>query len=336
MGAGVQWNERPEQSRGALNFSFREIGRLPSAMAEEVLTGLRQQPKAISPKYFYDTEGSRLFSRICELSEYYPTRAEEFILRHNASSIARRLGRDISTVEFGAGDCQKACILLETGAVAAYVPIDISRMHLRRAALRVAGDFPELSVRAIAVDFIAQADRLPDALPAWGKRLLFYAGSSIGNFEPSEAIRLLRTFHDLALADGGLLIGFDLKKDVQVLERAYNDAHGVTAAFNLNVLARLNRELDANFDLTGFRHVAYYNSALGRIEMHLESVRRQRVELNGETVELWPHERIHTENSYKYSVEEFDGLAAAAGFARREIWTDPRRYFAVGLYSPAR
>ncbi len=312
--------------------SFTTVEADGRTMEEEVLAGLRSSPKRIPPKYLYDAEGSRLFDRICELPDYYPTRLETAILKQHSRTILDRIGPDLCIIEPGAGACGKGRLLLGTRQASAFVPLDISAEFLRSAALDVADSFPHVSVHAVAMDFITGLDGLKPLLPLAAKRLIFYAGSSIGNFDPPDAARLLGRFHRLLEEGDGLLIGYDLRKDPNVLHRAYDDPEGVTASFNLNLLARFNRELSADFDLTRFRHVAVYNEAHSRVEMHLESLAAQRVRIGNESVAFEPCERMHTENSYKYTVEGFDAMAAASGFSRLEVWTDPASYFAVGLY----
>lgn len=316
--------------RGRVNFTRVEAD--AHTMEKEVLTGLRSSPKRIPPKYLYDAEGSRLFDRICELPDYYLTRAETAILKQHSQTILDRIGPDLCIIEPGAGACGKGRLLLETRQVSAFVPLDISTEFLRDAALDVADSFPHVSVHAVAMDFVTGLDSLKPLLPPAAKRLIFYAGSSIGNFDPPNAAWLLGRFYDLLDKGDGLLIGYDLQKDRNLLHRAYDDSEGVTASFNLNLLARFNRELSADFDLSRFRHVAVYNEAQSRIEMHLESLAVQRVRIGTESVAFDSSERMHTENSYKYTVEGFDAMAAASGFSRLEVWTDPASYFAVGLY----
>ena len=325
----AQWNDRCSRD----NFTITEVEVDCRTMGEEVLAGLKGVPKAISPKYLYDEEGSRLFDRICALQEYYPTRTETSILKRHAAAILDRLGWGLSIIELGAGACHKGRLLLETGKVSNFIPVDISTEYLRGEALRVARSFPHVSVHAVGMDFLISLDTLGSILPDPGKCVIFYAGSSIGNFDPPDVRRLLVQFHKLLRKDDALLIGYDLKKNPDLLRRAYNDSEGVTAAFNLNLLARFNRELGADFDLGAFRHVALYDEALGRVEMHLESLLAQEVNIAGERVSFDTFERIHTESSYKYSVAEFDAIAAEVGFDSAGVWTDPVGYFAVSLYT---
>lgn len=301
----------------------------PAHLAAEVLVGLRQRPRAIPPKFFYDTEGSRLFDAITQTPEYYPTRTELQILSAHAPEIAARVGTGSLLVEPGGGSCAKVRILLEGLRPCAYVPMDISREHLWLAAEQVAAEFPWLEVHAACTDFTRLLE-LPDSVPA-GPRVAFFPGSSIGNFDPSAAVDFLRAVGELVGAGGFLLIGVDLKKDRGLLDAAYNDSAGVTAAFNRNLLVRINRELGADFDLNAWNHRAFYDEAQGRIEMHLVSTQAQRVRIGAESFAFQVGESIHTENSYKYGVEEFQGVAAQAGFQPEAVWTDDARLFSVHL-----
>jgi L-histidine Nalpha-methyltransferase len=293
----------------------------------DVLAGLSRPQKRLPAKYFYDVAGSRLFDRITELPEYYPTRTEVGILHQNAGAIAGRCGPHCLLVELGAGSLTKVRLLLDQlDRPAGYVPVDVSGDHLRSAAAVLADDFPDLDVRPVVADF-TRSFALPD-VPA-GRRVVFFPGSTIGNFDPPEADALLRRVARLVGPGGGLLLGVDLRKPVDVLERAYNDAAGVTAAFNRNLLVRINRELGADFDPAAFRHHAFFNREQSRIEMHLVSERRQRVHIGGVVFEFGAGESIHTENSYKYDVGEFAERAAACGLQLGQAWIDPRNYFAV-------
>ena len=304
--------------------------------AEEFVAGLRAQPRAIAPKWFYDAEGSRLFERICELPEYYPTRTELALLAQHAPAIADRIGPGAEIVEFGAGASVKVRLLLDALTAPGlsprrFVPVDISGEHLSHAAAALRNDYPGLAVEPVAADFTA-ALTLP---PAAGPRLGFYPGSSIGNFDPAAAEALLRRFRGW-LAGGPLLIGVDLVKDPALLHAAYNDASGVTAAFNLNLLARANRELGADFELANWAHSAFYQPALRRIEMHLVSRRRQRVCVDGQRFEFDEGDSMHTENSYKYTVDGFHALAHRAGFKATKVWTDAERRFSLHWLEPAK
>lgn len=297
---------------------------------QAVLRGLAQPRKAIPSKFLYDAQGSALFDAICDLPEYYPTRTEFGILRARASAIAELVGPGAALVEFGGGSCQKARILLDAfEAPAAYVPVDVSGEHLEKAAADLAAEYPQLAVVAVCADYM-RPFRLPPAAQAAAKRVGFFPGSTIGNLRPEEARAFLTHAARLLGRPGGeLIIGVDLKKDPARLHAAYNDAAGVTASFSRNLLARMNRELDAGFDLDAFAHDAFYNAARGRIEIYLRSLVEQTVPVAGRRIRFAAGERIHTEYSYKYGVDEFAALAAEAGFRAVESWTDPDRLFSV-------
>lgn len=287
--------------------------------ADDVISGLSARPKQLSPKYFYDAVGSALFDRIVRLPEYYPTRCELRILRDHAPDIASQFPSGCALVEFGAGSSRKARVLLAAAAgIEAYVPVDISGDFLRQEAARLRRDFPRLAVHPIVADFTKPFE-VP---PALAPRVGFFPGSTLGNFEPREAVKFLRQAGELLGHDSLFVIGVDLVKAPDVLSRAYNDAAGITAAFNLNLLTRINRELGANFDLSTFEHRAFYNGEQGRIEMHLVSTQRQEVHVNGTTIEFRAGETIHTENSYKYTIESFEALARAGGWQPLKTWTD--------------
>lgn len=289
-------------------------------MRADVLHGLMLPQKRLAAKYFYDAPGSRLFDAICELEEYYPTRTEIDILRRHGAAMAERLGRDALLVELGSGSSLKIRVLLEALSPAVYMPVDISKDHLLHSAESLAATFPALQVHAVCADY-----SVPFELPVDDHehpRAAFFPGSSVGNFDPADAERLLRRVGDLVGPEGRLLVGVDLVKDHRILEAAYNDAAGVTADFNLNLLTRINRELDADFDLTGFRHRAWFNPASSRIEMHLISTREQHVVVAGQRFTFGVEESIHTESSYKYSVDSFHQLAGRAGFEAEQVWTD--------------
>lgn len=312
-----------------MKLTFHDLHPSPADLAAEVLAGLGRRPRAIPPKFFYDARGSALFEAITETPEYYLTRTELALLRAHAAEIAARVGRGSLLVEPGGGSCAKVRILLEGLRPCAYVPMDISREHLRAAAEQVAAEFPWLEVHAACGDFTRRL-AMPAALPA-GPRVAFFPGSSIGNFDPDAAVAFLAAVADLVGGDGFLLIGVDLKKDRAVLEAAYNDGAGITAAFNLNLLARINRELGADFDLSAWRHRAHYDPSLGRIEMHLVSLRDQQVRVAGHSFAFAAGETIHTENSYKYDSREFQALAVRAGFRPEAAWTDAGGLFSVHL-----
>lgn len=306
---------------------FYDYHPAPEDFESAVLEGLWQWPKQIAPKYFYDQRGSELFDAITELPEYYPTRTEIRILEDNGERIADFLGGDCMLVELGSGSSRKIRVLLDALQPAAYVPLDISRDHLLNSAQALANDYPQLQVHAACTDYSTDFDipELPSRLPRAG----FFPGSSIGNFEPAEARALLRRV-GRHLGDGGkLLIGVDLKKDNAILHAAYNDAQDLTAAFNLNLLERINRELDGDFDIGNFRHHAFFNDRAGRIEMHLVSSRDQQVHVAGRSMSFAAGESLHTENSYKYTIDEFRTLAAESGFVAEQVWTDDQRLFSV-------
>lgn len=306
-----------------------------SDFARELHAGLGQPQRSIPPKFFYDAEGSALFDRICALPEYYPTRTEIRILTDCAREIAAQIGPEAEIIEFGAGSLTKVRLLLDAlESPRRYVPIDISGEHLQAAAERLRADYPALEVQPVVADYT-----MPLVLPmrerGIGQRVGFFPGSTLGNFSPAEALAFLQLAHRL-LRGGGLLLGVDLVKDPALLHAAYNDAEGVTAAFNLNLLKRANRELGSNFELDGFRHTAFYNAPLRRIEMHLVSRRAQEVALGGQRFAFEEGETIHTENSHKFTVEGLRALAVKAGFRPAAVWTDPERLFSVHwLQAPA-
>jgi dimethylhistidine N-methyltransferase len=293
----------------------------PAKFAADVLDGLTAKPKRLPPKYFYDEAGSALFERITELPEYYPTRCEVALLRDHAPAIASLFPSNCALIEFGSGSSKKARILLGAAAtVEAYVPVDISGDVLQQDAAQLRRDFPRLAVHPLIADF-TQAFEIPAPI-ALLPRVGFFPGSTIGNFERHEAAQFLR--HAGAMLGEGavLVVGVDLVKDTKILCPAYNDAEGVTAKFNLNLLARINRELGASFDLSAFEHHACYNPEHGRIEMHLASTRRQKVRVGGKTITFRAGETIHTENSYKYTVGSFEALARGSGWSPLAVWTD--------------
>lgn len=306
---------------------FHDLHPTPADLRAEVLAGLALPQKRIAPKFFYDAEGSRLFDAICRLPEYYPTRTEIGILRTHGREIAAALGRDTLLIELGSGSSLKIRVLLEALRPAVYMPVDISGEHLRNSAEALAILFPDLDIHAVCADY-----SVPFTLPVEDHehpRAAFFPGSSVGNFDPPDAATFLRRVGGLLGVGGKLLIGVDLRKDPGVLHEAYNDRAGVTAAFNLNLLKRINRELGGGFDLNGFRHHAFYDPDLGRIEMHLVSTRAQQVMVAGEPFSFREGETIHTECSYKYSIAGFQALAAEAGFRPVQVWTDPAHLFSV-------
>ncbi|MCB1775169.1 MAG: L-histidine N(alpha)-methyltransferase [Gammaproteobacteria bacterium] len=288
----------------------------------------------LPPKFFYDAQGSLLFDRICEQPEYYQTRTEMAILDSALPDLVRRIGAECLLVELGSGASRKVRLLLEGLHPGGYMGVDISREFLLESTELLASDYPWLEVHAACVDFSHRLDIPPVDIDR--HKVAFYPGSSIGNFDREDAQRLLHDVGRLVGPGGHLLIGVDLKKDVDTLNSAYNDAAGVTAEFNLNLLRRIRRELDSDIDPETFDHYAFYNPLLGRIEMHLLSRCRQRVLIEGQAFEFERGEGIHTENSYKYTVPEFAGLAAGVGFVQEAVWRDPDDLFSVQLlrYEP--
>jgi dimethylhistidine N-methyltransferase len=305
-----------------------------SGFAHDILGGLRAPRKWLPAKYFYDELGSRLFERITTLPEYYPTRTELRILKEHAADIACFLPEDCALIELGSGSSHKVRLLLGvTPHIAAYLPVDISSAFMRREAESVRRDFPALTVITVEADFTRPFE-LPSAVASL-PRAGFFPGSTIGNFEPQEARRFLEHMARMLGPTAVFIIGVDVIKDPAILHAAYNDAAGVTAQFNRNLLARINRELGANFDLDSFDHQAFYNCQLKRIEMHLVSTSRQTVKICGETFDFRTGETIHTENSYKYSVETFSALARGSGWAPHAVWTDAEQYFSVHVLGRA-
>lgn len=309
---------------------FHDLHATGDELASDVIQGLSKQPASIPPKYFYDAQGSRLFDKITQLPEYYPTRTEIGILTANADEIAQRVGTGSLLVEPGGGSCAKVHILLQGLQPCAYVPMDISKDHLQLAAEELAIAFPWLEIHAACTDFTRHMTiplTAPSATP-----VAFFPGSSIGNFDPPAAVDFLKSITELVGPGGYLLIGVDLKKNRAILEAAYDDASGITAQFNLNLLRRINRELAADFNVDAWRHKALYNETLGRIEMHLVSDKDQIVSINDQSFSFKQGEIIHTENSYKYTTEEFTNLAKQAGFNSNALWMDPQRLFSVFLF----
>lgn len=318
----------------ALSVTLRDYHPRRDTLRDEVLEGLRAEQKTLPCKYFYDERGSALFDAICELPEYYLTRTELGIMETHVAAMAAALGPQLLLVEPGSGSSVKTRLLLDhLHRPVAYVPVDISRAHLISAADRLNQLYPDLEVLPVCADF-----NQPFEIPATRRRAhrgaVYFPGSTIGNFEPQAAVQLLHRLQRLAGPEGALLLGADLRKDRAVLENAYNDAAGVTAEFNLNILKRLNRELSADFDLAGFRHRAVYNEPEGCIEMHLISRSAQSVTVAGEAFDFAEGEVILTERSYKYSPELLASLAAKAGLRVEQMWMDDRRYFSVSYLTP--
>lgn len=295
-----------------------------------VLAGLSATPKSVPPKFFYDERGSTLFERICETEEYYLTRTEIGLLRDKGPEIAELAGSQTVVVEYGCGSSRKVRALLDNlDAPAEYIGIDISREHLGRVMADIAGNYADMRVGGICADFSTELD-LPREAGLNGERKLgFFPGSTIGNMSPGEARQFLSGVRRHVADDGALVIGVDLKKDEHVLNAAYNDAGGVTAAFNLNILHRMNRELDGRIEVDEFEHLAFYNQGEGRIEMHLKSRIDQTALIAGREFDFARGETIHTENSYKFHIEDFSELAARAGFATEAVWTDADDLFSI-------
>jgi len=296
------------------------------SMGTEVHAGLSADQKHLPAKFFYDKQGSELFDAITELPEYYQTRTELALLERHVDEIATLMGKQGYLMELGSGSSTKIRLLLEALEPEVYVPMDISREHLIASANRLADDYPWLDIHAACVDYSQHWD-VPDFGP--GRYNAFFPGSSIGNFVPEKARVLLEQVNKLVGKGGGLLIGVDLKKDIDILEAAYNDTKGVTAAFNLNMLRHINQQLDADFDLDKFEHEALYNEAESRIEMHLKCTQDHRVSVDDAVYEFEQGETIHTENSYKYSIEGFQQLAGKAGFSPVRHWCDEAELFSI-------
>lgn len=307
--------------------TLSDIAHGDAATVAEIVAGLLAPQAHTSPKYLYDSLGSRLFEAICELPEYYPTRTEAAIFARHGADIAGRIGVGATLIDLGAGNCAKAASLFPLLRPKQYVPIDISREFLNEAVSRLRQRFPDIAMTALALDLSG-----PFVLPAEvaaRRRVFFYPGSSIGNFAPHEAIAFLRRVRENATADGGLLIGVDLIKDAAVLDAAYDDAIGVTAAFNLNMLRHLNHLIGSDFDVRQWRHVAFFHAEESRIEMHLEARTALTVRWPGGERHFARGERIHTEDSYKYTRDSFADLLAQAGFMADDVWTDAAGWFAV-------
>ncbi|SFD65616.1 L-histidine N(alpha)-methyltransferase [Paracidovorax konjaci] len=299
----------------------------PVSAHSDIVQGLLQRPASLSPKYFYDEHGSELFEAITRLPEYYPTRTEYEVMQRHGQDIAESVGQGGTVIELGAGSCEKARSLCALLRPERFVGVDISADFLRGAVARLQGALPWLRVDAVAGDLTLPV-ALPEDIPR-ARRLVFYPGSSIGNFDPPQALALLARMRALVDADGGVLIGFDLPKDLAVLEAAYDDAAGVTAAFNRNALAHVNRLISSDFVPEAWEHRAFFDRRHSRIEMHLETTRGTRVRWPGGSRVFAPGERIHTENSYKYTLPAFQAMLARAGFSHARAWTDERGWFAV-------
>jgi dimethylhistidine N-methyltransferase len=304
-----------------------------SVFETDVIAGLSATPKRVPAKYFYDGAGSQLFERITELPEYYPTRTEMHILRDHGAEITKLIAPGSALVEFGSGSSKKARILLRAAPpLASYVPVDICSAMVEQEAAELWPDFPQLKVLPVTADICFPFELPPEAKAA-PARVGFFLGSTIGNFEPHEAAVFLRNAAGILGPGSTLIIGADLIKPSEILNAAYNDKDGVTAKFNLNLLTRINRELRGTFNLDTFEHHAFYKRERHRIEMHLASLKRQKVKVAGETIEFRAGETIHTENSYKYSVDSLDALARGVGWSPSGIWTDNRNYFSIQAFT---
>lgn len=315
-------------SSGA-RYEYHDLKPGAGSFLDDVVAGLAAPQKALPPKYFYDERGSRLFEEICELPEYYPTRTELAMLESSARAMAGHIGPRAAIVEYGSGSGRKTSLLLGAVRPLVYVAIDIAGEQLRETVSGLAATFPDVRVVALCADYTqtAHIEKLETLAP--GRRTVYFPGSTIGNLTIAEALAFLRNARAVAGGAGGMLVGVDLKKAPAILHAAYNDARGVTAAFNLNVLHRINRELGADFDVAAFEHRAHYAAQAGRIEMHLVSRRAQRVTVAGRSFAFAAGETIHTENSYKYSVGEFQSLARQAGFHAAHCWVDPQGLFSI-------
>jgi dimethylhistidine N-methyltransferase len=298
----------------------------------DVIAGLSATPKRLAAKYFYDGVGSQLFERITEVAEYYPTRTEMKILRDHAADIAKLITPGSALVEFGSGSSKKARILLAAAPpLAAYVPVDICGEMIEQEAIDLRPDFPHVKVLPVTADICFPFELPPEAKAA-PERVGFFPGSTIGNFEPHEAAAFLRNAAQILGPDATMIVGADLIKPVEILNAAYNDKAGVTAKFNLNLLTRINRELRGTFKLDCFEHHAFFNRERSRIEMHLASLKRQKVKVAGECFDFRAGETIHTENSYKYSVESLGALARGVGWIPAGVWTDGYKYFSIQAF----
>lgn len=317
-------------SSHALLESFDDLEPEADDFLSEVLAGLRATPKTLPCKFFYDEKGSKLFDRICDLPEYYPTRTETALLEDIGNEVAGCIGPHAQIIEYGCGSVRKIRRMVDALVdPAAYVAVDISKEHLLAAANMLASDYPDLEVHAVCADFTKPFTVTPPTAYSNARRVGFFPGSTLGNFTKEEARAFLASAAKLLGSGGGMLIGIDLKKDLSILKAAYDDAAGVTAAFNMNLLARINRELGANFNLDHFEHHVVYNADMGRIEMHLRSLSDQTVTIDGSAFAFKAGDTIHTENSHKYDIEQFQAMARDAGFEPQRVWTDSDDLFSV-------
>ena len=297
-------------------------------MLDEVIDGLRQSQKQLPSKFFYDERGSELFEQITYLDEYYPTRTERTILQDNIQEITEVIGPEAMLIELGSGSSSKTRLLLEKlSSLSAYVPVDISEEFLLKVVNQLRMEYPKTSIIPVFADYTSHFE-LPDLGGGYRNQVVFFPGSTIGNFRPSKAQSFLDTLASVTDDDAGMLVGVDLKKDKEIIEKAYNDEQGLTAAFNKNMLERLNRELDADFDVDRFDHRAFYNEEKGRIEMHLVSKCQQTIKIADQGIHFEEGESIHTENSYKYSADDFEQLVSD-WYSVEKLWTDDRDYFSL-------
>jgi dimethylhistidine N-methyltransferase len=314
------------------SFAFYDLAPGEESFRDAVLAGLSQHPKSLPCKFFYDQRGSALFEAICEVPEYYLTRAEMTILENHAGAIAERIGPHCRLIELGSGASRKVRLLLNAlRSPLAYVAVDISRDFLREAAANIAADFSNLQIAAVCADYTRPFDLPPLAGPR-GRRVGFFPGSTIGNFEPEGVVAFLTHCGHLLGPGAEMLIGVDVKKDKRILDAAYNDAAGLNAEFNLNLLHRIQKELDSDIEIADFEHVAFYNPDEGRVELYIKSLKAQSAMIAGRRFSFAAGELIHTENSYKYAIPEFRELAARAGFAALDTWTDPNGMFSVHYF----
>lgn len=309
------------------NFNFHETKLNAAEPKKELILGLKNSKKYIPAKFFYDEIGSNLFDKITITPEYYPTRTEKSILIEQAEDIANTIGEGCTLIEPGSGSSEKVRLLLGRLLPSCYVPMDISRDYLYKVSQQLAVEYPALQVDAVCSDYTAEMV-IPNSIPK-NKRVAFYPGSTIGNFDPEDARNFLSKIRKLVGDDGGLLIGVDLEKDKHILDAAYNDADGYTEAFNLNILNNVNSHLGTEIDSSLFTHCAHYNQEMSRIEMHLVSTTSQKLSVADIQLEFLEGEKIHTENSYKYTVASFQKLALAAGFNAAKVWTDDDELFSV-------
>jgi dimethylhistidine N-methyltransferase len=309
------------------------VRRFDAAFHADIFGGLSGEPKRLPCKYFYDDRGSALFDAICNLDEYYLTRTELEIMKQHSAAMARAIGAGATLVEFGSGSgCKTPLLLDQLEDLGEYIPVDISRLQLLATARRLAKHYPQIDVRPVCEDFTKKLS-LPTRHGNPTRRIVYFPGSTIGNFEPADASALIVRIAELCDNRGGLLIGIDLQKDAAAIEAAYNDILGITAQFNLNLLRRINRELDGNFDLEQFEHSAFYDEVNNRVDIRLTSRLRQSVNIGAKTFAFRRGEDIRTEYSYKYTVPQFEQLARPAGFRLEKCWLDDRRYFAVLFFN---